>query len=312
MNLVNSLRSRYGATNVVASDFRRPQRTFASDGPFCSIDVCDHSVLNAAIVEYNVDVLVHLSSVLSSASGEKDVPTTISVKTQGIENVLEAARMHRLRVVAPSSISVFGGCHQRETGAPTETIMRPSTIYGVTNQYGEMLGEYYNHRFGVDYRCVRYPGILALHKAYSRQERGVLGTTDFAIEMIRCAVNNEAYSCFLGPDTTLPWTYLPDVMEATIALIEAPEGNLSRRVYNLTSMAFSPRDLEVELKQRFPSWPGVDYEPDFRHDIASTWPADVDDAQSATDWGWQPQYSLSSALDELMTAGLPNKSSDFL
>jgi len=300
MELVPFLRARYGsADSVVATDIN----AFAGDGPFSYLDVTDAAAMDKIIVEHRVVTVIHLASLLS-AVGEKNPKLAQKVNVRGIENVLEIAAARKLRVFAPSTIAVFGPSTPRHD-TPDPTIMRPTTIYGTTKVYLELLGEYYNAKFGVDFRSLRYPGII------SNAALPGGGTTDYAVEIFYRALESSKYTCFLKPDTALPMMYMPDCIRATVELLEAPPHALKQRVYNLTAVSFTPEQLGAEIKKLMPGF-SMDYKPDFRQAIADSWPATIDDSKARKDWGWKHEYGTPEMAKDMLSAlskrlGLPVK-----
>jgi threonine 3-dehydrogenase len=272
--LVNALRQRYGKENVVASDIKQPESS-SSDGPFVLADVMNQDMLARLVLDNHVDCIVHLASLLS-AVGEKNPQLAMKLNTRGIENVLELARINKLKVFAPSTIAVFGNSTPKDH-TPQETIMRPSTMYGVTKVYLELLGEYYFNKYGVDFRSVRYPGII------SSQAMPGGGTTDYAVEIYHEAIKTGKYTCFLQPNTKMPMLYMPDCLNAVISLLEAPRASLKSCTYNLTGFSFTPAELANAIKKEIPGF-SIDYKPDFRQAIADSWPRSIDDGESRKDW----------------------------
>jgi len=289
--LVTALRSRYGEDHVIATDVKYPPKNFAS-GPFHYLDVLDRSAMAKLVVENRIDCVVHLASLLS-AVGEKNPQLAMKLNTRGIENVLELARLNNLRVFAPSTIAVFGPSTPRDS-TPQETIMRPTTIYGVTKVYLELLGEYYYNKFGVDFRSVRYPGII------SNQAMPGGGTTDYAVEIYHEAIKNHKYECFLKENTEMPMMYMPDAVDATIALMEASAEKLTQRTYNLTGFSFTPKQLAQSLQKVMPDFQ-ITYKPDFRQDIADSWPKSIDDSAAKKDWDWNPKYTIDTMTVDMFT-----------
>merc|ERR1719230_423375 len=251
----------YGVNNVIATDVKSPPRDFFEAGPFQYLDVSDRDQMARVILENGCDTVIHMAALLS-AVGERNPQLALKVNNQGMENVLELARLNGFRVFAPSTIAVFGPTTPRDH-TPDVTVMRPTTMYGVTKVFGELLGEYYNAKFGVDFRSLRYPGVIS-----SKTMPGG-GTTDYAVEIYHEAIAEKKYTCFLSEDTSLPMIYMPDLLKATVGLMEAPEESLSRRVYNLGAMAFTPKDLASSIKDEIPDFE-MTYEPDFRQKIADT------------------------------------------
>jgi len=291
-DLVTALRSKYGVKNVIASDVKVPAPNY-STGPFVYLDVMDKTAMAKIIVEHQVDWVVHLASLLS-AVGEKNPQLAMTLNTRGIENVLELANQYKLRVFAPSTIATFGATTPRDD-TPDLTIMRPSTMYGVTKVYLELLGEYYHQKFGVDFRSVRYPGIIS----NSAMPGG--GTTDYAVDIYHQALLHGKYTCFLRPDTKMPMMYAPDSTKAAMDLLAAPRERLTQCTYNITGFSFTPEELAAVIKRRLPNFT-IDYKPDFRQAIADSWPRSLNDNNARRDWDWNPAYDIESMTDDMIAA----------
>ncbi len=243
------LRERYGANSVIATDIRTPETAcIQGEGPFETLDVRDRDALDRIVEQYEVDTIYHMAAILS-ATGEEKPLLAWDVNLAGLMNVLEVARLRNLRrVFSPSSIAVFGPQTPHEL-APQETILRPTTMYGLTKVTGELLGEYYVNRFGLDVRGVRYPGII------SSQTPPGGGTTDYAVDIFYQALREKQYTCFVRPDTVLPMMYMPDCIKATIDLMDADFDRLKRHCdYNIAGMTFSAADLAEEIAQHVPGF----------------------------------------------------------
>lgn len=288
--LVAALRSKYGTLNVIASDIKQPPKKYSA-GPFVYIDVLNYDNLARVMLEERIDWVVHLASMLS-AIGEMNPQLAMKLNTRGIENVLELARHNKLRVFAPSTIAVFGPTTPKDDTQDL-TIMRPTTIYGVTKVYLELLGEYYVQKYGVDFRSIRYPGII------SNAAMPGGGTTDYAVEIYHEAIKNKSYKCFLRPDSRMPMMYMPDALQGTISLLEAPAQTLTQRTYNITGFSFTPEELAVAIQKRIPDFK-MAYSPDFRQAIADSWPRSLDDSPARKDWGWNPRFDIDSMTEDML------------
>ncbi len=240
--LTPRLREIYGKENVIASDLRNPMK---DDGPFELLDVTDAKKLDEIVVEHAIDSIVHLAALLS-ASGEQRPNVAWHVNINGLYNVLEVARNRKLmRVFNPSSIAVFGPETPREN-TPQETVTKPRTIYGITKVTGELLGNYYYQKWGVDVRGVRFPGII------SNVSPPGGGTTDYAVEIFYEAIKNRRYTCFLKPDSILPMMYMPDCLKGIVELLEADLSRLKHHTdFNLGALSFSPTQLVAEIKAAY-------------------------------------------------------------
>ncbi|XP_045613429.1 L-threonine 3-dehydrogenase, mitochondrial isoform X2 [Procambarus clarkii] len=281
--LARLLRSKYGTDNVIMSDIVKPSKDIVQSGPYVFADILDFKCLQEIVVMYRIDWLVHFSALLS-AIGEQNVPLAIRVNIEGLHNVMELSKQYNLRVFVPSTIGAFGPDSPRNP-TPNLTIQRPRTIYGVSKVHGELLGEYYHHRFGLDFRCLRFPGVISS----DTQPGG--GTTDYAVQIFHDAIEGREFECYLKPTTRLPMMYIDDCLRSLWEMLVAPQEKLLRRTYNVTAMSFSPEEIVGEVRKHFPNL-RVSYKPDSRQNIADTWPEVFDDSEARQDWGWSHHYSL--------------------
>jgi nucleoside-diphosphate-sugar epimerase len=292
--LTLALRERYGADNVVATGHKtQPSPALRGSGPFEFIDVTQRETIEAVVETYRIDTIYHLAAILS-AVGEQKPQLAWDVNINGLYNVLEVARERNLnRVFCPSSIAAFGPETPRDN-TPQETVLLPRTMYGVTKVAGELLCNYYFYRCGLDVRGVRYPGIIS-----SETPPGG-GTTDYAVEIFYEAIKHKRYNCFLEEDTVLPMMYMPDCINGTIQLMEADLSCLTRHAdYNLAAFSFSPEELVAEIEKHIPDL-ACSYNPDFRQQIADSWPRTIDDSAAREDWGWEPQYDLGAMVQDML------------
>ncbi len=291
--LVPALRERYGSENVVATDIEETNSALRDTGPFEFLDVTQRGAIGAVVDRYRVDTIYHLAAILS-AIGERKPQLAWTVNLTGLYKVLEIARERKVnRFFYPSSIAVFGSEAPRDS-TPQETILRPTTMYGITKVAGELLGDYYFARFGLDVRGIRYPGIIS-----SKALPGG-GTTDYAVEIFYEAIMHKHYICFLGKDTVLPMMYMPDCIKATLALMEADLSNLKHHTdFNVAAMSFSPAELVAEIQRHIPEFV-CEYQPDYRQEIANSWPRTIDDSGAREEWGWEPEYDLAAMVADML------------
>ncbi|GBP70607.1 L-threonine 3-dehydrogenase, mitochondrial [Eumeta japonica] len=280
------LRTLYGRENVILSDIIKPRVEVLNDGPYIFVDVLDFKGLQKTVVDHRVDWLIHFSALLS-AIGEQNVPLAVRVNIEGMHNVIELAKQYNLRIFVPSTIGAFGPDSPRNP-TPNVTIQRPRTIYGVSKVHAELLGEYYHYKFGLDFRCLRFPGVIS-----SDPPGG--GTTDYAIAMFHDILRRGRYECYLKPDTRLPMMHVKDALRALAECLRAPNDKLVRRVYNVTAMSFTPEELSEAMVKHIPDL-HITYKPDSRQDIADSWPQVFDDSEARRDWGWQPEVDLENLV----------------
>ncbi len=284
--LTMELRGKYGNENVVALGRKtKPSEHLLNSGPFEYANVTDPDSIVAVIEKYDIDTIYHMAAILS-AVGEQKPQLAYNVNLNGLYNIVEIARERELtRVMVPSSIAVFGP-ETPQNNTPQETVLRPTTMYGVTKVAGELLADYYFNRFGVDVRGLRYPGII------SSETLPGGGTTDYAVEIFYEAIKNRRYTCFVREDTVLPMMYMPDCIRATIMLMEADLSKLKHHSdFNLSGLSFSAGELAAEIKKHIPEFV-CEYEPDSRQAIADSWPSTIDDSAAREEWGWSPEYDL--------------------
>jgi nucleoside-diphosphate-sugar epimerase len=288
--LVPALRERYGEDAVVASDIRMPPR--GTDGPFEFVDTTNLRQLTEVVRRNQVGTIYHLAALLS-ATAESKPQVAWDVNMGGLYRVLEVARENRCAVFHPSSIGAFGPDTPKDA-TPQDTVQRPTTMYGVTKVAGELLCDYYFHRFNVDARGVRFPGLIS----YGAPPGG--GTTDYAVEIFYEAIRHRHYTCFLGPDTRLDMMYMPDAIKACIDVMEADPARLAHRnAFNVTAMNFTPEELAAAIRRHIPDF-ALDYKVDkVRQEIADSWPNSLDDSAAREEWGWSPSYDLDAMVADM-------------
>ena len=291
--LTLALRQRFGGEIVIAADLKREADLLKGTGPFLPLDIMDKEILRVQVRRHEIKTIYLLVAMLSAA-GEKNPMLAWHLNMQSLINTLEVAREEGVKKVFwPSSIAVFGADAPKDN-CPQDAYAAPSTVYGISKLSGEQWCHYYFHRYGVDVRSLRYPGLIS----YKTLPGG--GTTDYAIEIFHSAIRGEIYNCFLRPDKRLPMMYMDDAVRATIELMEAPESKITIRTsYNLAGISFTPAEIAHEIKQLIPGF-RIDYEPDFRQAIADSWPESIDDRIAARDWNWKPEFDLKTMTEEMV------------
>ncbi|HNU89490.1 MAG TPA: NAD-dependent epimerase/dehydratase family protein [Ferruginibacter sp.] len=298
VELTLALRKIYGNANVVASDLREENDLLKGTGPYVSLDVMNKEMLHVQVIRQNITQVYLLAAILS-ATGEKNPNLAWSLNMQSLLNVLDIAREENLhKVYWPSSIAVFGPTSPKQN-CPQQTIIEPTTVYGISKYAGEFWCNYFHHRYKVDVRSLRYPGLIS----YKSEPGG--GTTDYAVDIFYKAKREKTYECFLKEDTYLPMMYMPDAIRATIELMEAPANKISVRTsYNLSGMSFSPKEIAAEIKKHVPDF-SISYKPDYRQPIADSWPQSIDDAVARKDWGWKEEFNLAQMTKDMLENLVP-------
>ncbi len=292
--LTTKLRGIYGNTNVVAADMKAND-SLAADGPFELLDALDADAYASIVSKYNIDAIYNLVALLS-ATGEQFPQKAWRVNMGALMNSLEIARENNCALFTPSSIGAFGPDTPKDA-TPQDTVMHPTTIYGVCKVTGELLSNYYHERFGVDTRSVRFPGII------SNVTLPGGGTTDYAVEIYYEAVRTGKYNCPVPRDMFMDMLYMPDALDACVELMEADPSRLEHRnAFNVTAMSFSPEIIVAEIRKHIPSFE-ISYDVDpLKEKIASSWPNSIDDSCARREWDWSPKWDLSSMTEDMLRA----------
>lgn len=291
--LTMALRNKVGNENVIASDIREGNSELMGSGPFEIADATDYDRIEELVTEYAINE-VYLMAAMLSATAEKYPMKGWALNMNSLFHVLNLAKEKKIsKVFWPSSIAVFGPTTPKHD-TPQTTIMEPTTVYGISKQAGERWCEYYYNKFGVDVRSIRYPGLIS----YKTLPGG--GTTDYAVEIYHEALKNGKYTSFLNEDTELPMMFMDDAIRATISLMDAPADSIKvRSSYNLSALNFTPKTLAQAIQKHIPDF-SIGYAPDFRQEIADSWPSSIDDSRAREDWGWKHEFDLDKMTAEML------------
>lgn len=294
VELVAALRVSYGADNVIASDIREEAHPMLKDrGPYVVLDAMNGAAIRELIVKEGI-TQVYLLAALLSATGEKNPKMAWDINMQSLLQLLDIAVQEKVaKIYWPSSIAVFGPTTPRDN-TPQQTIVEPRTVYGVSKYAGELWCQYYNQRWGLDVRSIRYPGLISWKSAPGG------GTTDYAVEIYHEALSKGSYTSFLSENTYLPMMYMDDAIRGTIELMEAPAEKMrTRMAYNLSAMSFSPREIADAIRVHIPEF-SISYAPDFRQAIADGWPKSIDDSTAREHWGWKHEFDLAKMTADML------------
>ena len=282
--LTKTLQEKWGEDNIIASDLRLPSNF---DGHFIPLDATNYDALNELVISKQVDEIYHLAAILS-ANGEKSPLRTWDINLKSLFNVLEISRLNNVKkVFYPSSIAVFGENVDKNNAGQFSNKL-PGTAYGISKVAGENWCQYYYNTYTLDVRSIRFPGIIG----YQSLPGG--GTTDYAIDIYHKAVRNKRFVCFLSEDSSLPMIFMDDAVRSILEIMDAPKKNIKIRTsYNLSGISVSPKEITQSIQKNYPNF-NVIYNPDYRQNIADSWPNDIDDSCAKEDWNWQPKYDLDS------------------
>ncbi|WP_040208961.1 L-threonine 3-dehydrogenase [Neobacillus jeddahensis] len=287
------LRDIYGADNVIATDIKKNDSEAAQSGPFETVDVTDGTRMLETAKKYNVDTVMHLAALLSATAEAKPV-FAWNLNMGGLMNALETAREVKAQFFTPSSIGAFGPTTPKDL-TPQDTIMRPSTMYGVNKVAGELLADYYFHKFGVDTRGLRFPGLIS----YVALPGG--GTTDYAVEIYYEAIKKGKYTSYIDKGTYMDMMYMPDALNAIVDLMEADASRLQHRnSFNVTAMSFAPEEIAASIANYLPGFE-ISYavDPD-RQKIADSWPNSIDATAAKDEWGFKYEYNLDKMTVDML------------
>jgi nucleoside-diphosphate-sugar epimerase len=297
--LVVELRSLYGDSHVVASDIIPSSDEIMSSGPFEKLDVTDSNLLLEIIKKHKISHVYLLAAILS-ANAEKNPSLSWKLNMDSLFNILNLAKEKIIKKIFwPSSIAVFGPSTQKIL-TPQIAITEPNTVYGISKLAGERWCEYYHNKFNVDVVSIRYPGLIG----WKSNPGG--GTTDYAVNIFHEALKHNKYTCFLSEKTTLPMMYMPDAIKATVQIMQTDSKNIKvRSSYNIAGCSFNPLEISTLIKSEIPNFT-IDYNIDFRQEIADSWPQSIDDSSAKLDWKWEKEYDLNKMTADMM-GNLKNK-----
>lgn len=287
------LRKIHGTDQVIACDIKQGNKELMESGPFEIVNALDADELENAISKHQVSELYHLVAMLS-ATAEQMPLKGWDLNMKSLLIALELAKDKKIsKLFWPSSMGAFGPSSPKQN-TPQHCVMEPTTVYGISKLAGEHWCQYYHDKYGVDVRSIRYPGIIS----YKTLPGG--GTTDYAVDIYFKALSDGKYTSFLDKDTTLPMMYMDDAVRATIELMDAASEKLRIRTsYNLAAMSFNPEEVTKSIQKTLPDFT-IDYKPDFRQDIADTWPQSIDDSFAKEDWGWNPEFDLDQMTNTMI------------
>ena len=298
VELIEQLAKDFDPNQVIAADIKLVSEGKTLGVEYITLDVLDKEKLFEIIKQHNISE-VYLLAAMLSAIAEKNIQLAWDLNMKGLFNILDLAKeKHIEKIFWPSSIAVFGPTSPK-LNTPQSTLLEPSTVYGISKMSGERWCEYYFLKYGVDVRSLRYPGIIS----YKSPPGG--GTTDYAIEIFHAAINDGFYDSFIAKEVTLPMVYMQDAIRATMEIMQVERKKLTiNSSYNLAAISFSPEEIANEIKLLFPEFQ-ITYSPDFRNNIALSWPSIIDDSFARNDWGWKHNFDLKKTTLEMVN-GIKN------
>ena len=293
VELIEQLAKDFGPNQVIAADIKLVSEGKTLGVEYITLDVLDKEKLFEIIKQHNISE-VYLLAAMLSAIAEKNSQLAWDLNMKGLFNILDLAKeKHIEKIFWPSSIAVFGPTSPK-LNTPQSTLLEPSTVYGISKMSGERWCEYYFLKYGVDVRSLRYPGIIS----YKSPPGG--GTTDYAIEIFHAAINHGFYDSFIAKEVTLPMVYMKDAIRATMEIMQVERKKLTiNSSYNLAAISFNPEEIANEIKLLFPEFQ-ITYSPDFRNNIALSWPSVIDDSFARNDWGWKHNFDLKKTTLEMV------------
>ena len=293
--LTLKLRTLYHLDHVVAGYVpgAEPRGVLLESGPAEIVDVCNARQIAQVVDHYHIDTIYNLAALLS-ATAERLPLRAWDIQMNGLLNLLEISREKHCALFTPSSIGSFGPQTPRDN-TPQDTIQRPTSMYGITKVATELLSDYYFHKYGVDTRSVRFPGLIS----YTKLPGG--GTTDYAVEIYYAAVRGEEFVCPIAAGTYMDMMYMPDALKAAIEIMEADPARLvHRNSFNITAMSFDPEEICAAIRKEIPDF-RMRYDVDpVRQAIAESWPNRMDDSCARDEWDWAPAFDLESMTRDMI------------
>lgn len=289
--LTLALREIYGVNNVLSTDIQPKEKV--EDAYYETLDVMNAELISQIVEKHEITVVYHLAAMLS-ATAEKFPRKGWDLNMNSLLTFLDLAKDKKIKQLYwPSSIAIFGS-ETPKINTEQNALAIPSTVYGISKRSGEFWCNYYYEKYGVDVRSIRYPGLI------SWKTRPGGGTTDYAVDIYYQALESASYECFLSEETPLPMMYMDDAIRATIELMQADEKNLTVRTsYNINALSFTPEELAKEIQKHIPEFK-MTYKPDFRQEIADSWPASIDDSIAQKDWNWKPEFDVKKMTDSML------------
>ncbi|MDF2068035.1 L-threonine 3-dehydrogenase [Bacillus sp. Cr_A10] len=291
--LVVKLRNEYGADNVLATDVRNISSAVSESGPFKILDVTDGEKMHELAKDFQADTMIHMAALLSATAEAKPL-LAWNLNMGGLVNALEASRDLNMQFFTPSSIGAFGPSTPKKN-TPQDTLQRPTTMYGVNKVSGELLCDYYFHKFGLDTRSVRFPGLI------SNETLPGGGTTDYAVDIYYKALKEGKYTSYIAAGTFMDMMYMPDALQSIVDLMEADGSKLiHRNAFNVTAMSFEPEQIAASIKKVIPTFT-INYEVDpVRQAIANSWPDSIDASAAEAEWGFTYKYDLDAMTKDML------------
>lgn len=303
--LITKLRAEYGADNVLATDIREESSEVTKGGPFQILDVTDGEKMHQIAKSFGADTIMHMAALLSATAEAKPL-FAWNLNMGGLMNALETARDLNMQFFTPSSIGAFGPSTPKQN-TPQDTLQRPTTMYGVNKVAGELLCDYYFHKFGLDTRGVRFPGLISTETLPGG------GTTDYAVDIYYKALAEGKYTSYIAEGTYMDMMYMPDALQAIVDLMEADASKLiHRNAFNVTAMSFEPAQIAASIKKVIPTFTMVyDVDP-VRQSIADSWPDAIDATAAKNEWGFTYKYDLDAMTKDMLEKLATKKTADTL
>lgn len=285
--------------DVTLADVRPREALVDYKADVRGVDVGSWAEVMRVTAESRPELIVHGGALLS-AQGEEAPLRAFHVNGAGTVSVLEAATLFGARqVVLLSSIATYGA-----GASPTveeATPQRPATMYGITKLLGELLGEYYHRRNGLDFRAVRYPSVIG-------PGRGPGGASAYSALMVSEPAKGRPYDVPVPPEASLPLLYVDDAVRSVVELAEAPEAALTHRTYGIDGFDAGAAEIADAVRARVPG-ARLTFAPDPEvAAIVAGWPRSLSGEAARADWGWVPRFDLGATVDDYVAkvrAGAP-------